>query len=67
MKKVVLSLAFVALAFVSCKETAKEGEEVMDSVAPAAEVVAEPVMDSVAGDSVAAPEVAPAEAAPAAK
>ena len=67
MKKVVLSLAFVALAFVSCKETAKEGEEMVDSAAVVVEEAAAPVVDSAAvvADSAAAVVEEAVEAAPA--
>jgi PBP1b-binding outer membrane lipoprotein LpoB len=64
MKKVVLSLAFVAAMFVSCKENAAETTETVDSTAVEAPAVEEAPADStaVAADSTAAPA---AEAAPA--
>lgn len=71
MKKIVLSLALVAtVAFVSCKDTAKEpqAEEVVtEEVAPVAEEVA-PVAEEVTTEEVAVEgtEVAPATDAPAA-
>jgi PBP1b-binding outer membrane lipoprotein LpoB len=65
MKKVVLSLAFVAAMFVSCKENAAETTETVDSTAVEAPAVEEaPAADStaVATDSAAAPvEAAPAQ------
>lgn len=65
MKKVVLSLAFVAAMFVSCKENAAETTETVDSTAVEAPAVEEaPAADSTAVDSAAAPAPA-AEAAPA--
>ena len=71
MKKIVLSLALVAtVAFVSCKDTAKEtpAEEVVtEEVAPVAEEVA-PVAEEVVTEEVAVEgtEAAPAtDAAPA--
>jgi len=67
MKKVVLSLAFVAAMFVSCKENAAETTETVDSTAVEAPAVEEvPATDStaVATDSAAAPAAA-VEAAPA--
>ncbi|ESU20107.1 hypothetical protein FCR2A7T_15170 [Flavobacterium cauense R2A-7] len=67
MKKVVLSLALVAMmsvSFVSCKETAKE-ETVTEEVAPVAEEAVEATTEVV--DSAAAPaaDAAATEAAPA--
>ena len=64
MKKVVLSLAFVAAMFVSCKENATEETPVTDSVVetPVEEVA--PVADTTAVDSTVAAPAAPAEAAP---
>jgi len=66
MKKVVLSLAFVAAMFVSCKENAAETTETVDSTAVEAPAVEEAPADStaVATDSAAAPAAA-VEAAPA--
>jgi PBP1b-binding outer membrane lipoprotein LpoB len=65
MKKVVLSLAFVAAMFVSCKENAAETTETVDSTAVEAPAVEEaPAADStaVATDSAAAAvEAAPAQ------
>ncbi|MFD2909891.1 hypothetical protein ACFSX9_14230 [Flavobacterium ardleyense] len=48
MKKVVLSLAIVAAMFVSCKETATEGNDTMDSVTVEVEA---PVTEEVTVDS----------------
>ena len=65
MKKIILSLAVVAVMFVSCKEAAAEAETVVDSTATEVTEAVEAVTDSaaVAVDSAAAKVEGAADAA----
>ena len=61
MKKVVLSLAFVAAMFVSCKENAAETTETVDSTAVEAPAVEEAPAAVATDSAAAAVEAAPAQ------